>query len=159
MRATVLLGTITLVALTACARSDEPASDTGSTTAAVPAPAAPAPLQVADIDGTWNGTTMAAESDSVLRRWTTVRSSDSTGKLVFEGSRDSISYSIRLDADSMIATSVPFRRPGAARGPQVAFVSVGRLRDGKLVGTTTTVLAANRDSVVQRARYEATRVP
>ena len=158
MRHRALLCSITFLALTACARSDDAAGDSAGATAAAAAPATPAALQVADIDGTWNGTTMAAESDSVLRRWTTVRSTDSTAKLVFEGSRDSITYTIRLDADSMIATSAPFRRPGA-RGPEVAFISVGRLRDGKLVGTTTTVLAAKRDSVLQRARYEATRVP
>ena len=158
MRARALLGTLTFLALSACARSDDAAGDSAGATAAAAAPA-PAALQASDIAGTWNGTTMAAESDSVLRRWTTVRSTDTTAKLVFEGSRDSINYTIRLDADSMIATSAPFRRPGAARGPEVVFVSVGRLRDGKLVGTTTTLLAANRDSVVQRARYEATRVP
>lgn len=153
-----LLSTITLAAVvtTACAPSDQAADTAGATAAA--AVATPAPLTVADVAGTWNGQTMAAESDSVLRRWTSIYGSDTSARLVIEGSRDTVMYAVQFQGDSMIATSVPYRRPGDPRSsPEVVFRSVGRLQDGRLVGTVTTMLASNRDSVIQRARFEATR--
>ena len=101
---------------------------------------------------------MAATGDSVTNRWTTMQSSDSTGKLVYENSKDTVTYSVVYDADSMIATSKPFARPSAPK-TRVVFKSVGRLKDGKLVGTTTTMLASKPDSVLSRGRWEATKKP
>jgi len=67
---------------------------------------------------------------------------------------------VRLDADSMIATSVPYTDPTLPKGsPKVMFKAVGRLRDGKLAGTSTLMVAAKPDSVLGRATWEATRAP
>lgn len=141
------------VALVACTTND--AARTDSAAGAV---ATPATLTAADIAGTWSGTTMAEGSDSVVNRWTSIRESDNAGKYVAENSPDTVSYTVVYDADSMVVTSQPFTT-SANPNTQVVFRSVGRLRDGRLVGTSTTMLAANRDSVVSRARWEATRNP
>jgi len=155
MRKAILLA----VVVAACSRAETPATDTAAA-AATPTPSAPAPLTPADIAGTWNGTTMAEGSDSVTNRWTVVRVTDSTSKLIFQGVRDSIPVSVRFDADSMIATSQAYTDPTMPRGSQpVTFRSVGRLKDGKLVGNVTVMLASKPDSVVGRSRWEATKAP
>lgn len=101
---------------------------------------------------------MMEGSDSITSRFTIFRESETEGKLVSENSPDTISYTVVYDADSMIATSKAFKST-ANPTAQVMFRSVGRLRDGKLVGTSTTMLAAKPDSVVSRSRWEATRKP
>jgi hypothetical protein len=155
------LALLLVPALVACTKGDAP-SDTAASVvpASDTAAATPRALTAADVSGNWNGTTMTATGDSVLGRWTSVRSSDSTGKLVFEGTRDSVPFRTRFDGDSMVSTSDPYTARGAARGaPKVMFRSAGRLRDGKLVGTSATMLASKPDSVINRTRWEATRAP
>src|SRR5689334_21498527 len=97
------------VVLVGCAKSEKPATDTIAVAApATAAPAAPAKLTAADISGNWNGTTKAETGDSVLSRWTSVHVTDSTGKLVLQGAKDSIPYKATYDADSIIAVSSPY---------------------------------------------------
>jgi hypothetical protein len=152
-------GIILLVAAVACAKTETPAADTAAP-AAAPVPAPPAPLTAADVAGTWTGTSMAEGSDSVTSRWTVVRVTDSTSKFIAQGSKDSVDVVLRYDADSMIATSAPYTDPAAPKGtPKVTFRSVGRLKDGKLVGNATVMLASKPDSVVARSRWEATKAP
>ena len=143
------------IVMAACAKSDTAATDSAALAAA-----APAALTADMIAGTWNGTSMAEGSDSVVNRWTVIGGAAGTeGKLILEGSADTIRYTTVFDADSMVATSLPYTPPTPAGSPQVTFRSVGRLVDGKLVGTSANMLAAMPDSVVGRVRWEATRTP
>lgn len=146
------------LALVACGKSDTGAADSVAVVAPAPA-AAPAALTAAEVAGTWNGMTMPVDRDTVLARWKIVSSSDSTATLTFVGAPGSVRYTTRFDADSLIATSVPYTRPAPPKGPKVVFHSVGRLRDGKLVGTVMHTLASKPDSIVDRARWEASRAP
>src|SRR5687768_234628 len=120
MRKVLLLA----AALAACSTNDAKVDSAAATTDA------PARLTAADVAGSWSGTTMAAGTDSVVNRWTTIRDSDSTGKLVSDNAADTIAYTVVYDADSMIATSKPFKTT-ASPSTEVVFVSVGRLKDGK----------------------------
>ena len=87
-------------------------------------------------------------------------SSDSTGKFVFAGSKDSIATMTKFDGDSLIVTSVSYKDPTLPKNaPRVTFRSVGRLKDGKLVGTAAVMPAAKPDSVVTRVTWEATKAP
>ena len=140
--------------LAACAKTETPKVDT---TAVAPAVAAPAPLTTADVSGTWTGMNMAEGSDSVLNRWTVESANGTDGKLTFQGVKTSVSFTSVLAGDSLVATSAPFTNPATPKAPQVTFRSVGRMKDGKLVGTSVTMLAAKPDSIVQRSRWEATR--
>ena len=141
------------LAVVACSTKDAPVTDSAAGTAA---PATPAQLTAADITGSWTGMTMPQGSDSVTNRWTTIHDTDSTGRIISENSPDTIMYSVVFDADSMIATSKPYTMTASPKAP-VVFRSVGRLKDGKLVGTNTITLAAKPDSVVARSHWEATK--
>ena len=155
MRKSLLLAALVVAA---CSKEETPAADSAAT--AAPPPAAPAPLSAADLTGTWHGIAKAEGTDSVVNRFTAVRSTDSTGKIISEGRTDSVAYTIRYDADSMIATSVAYTDPTLPKGtPQVMFRSVGRLKEGKLVGTSALMVAAKPDSVIGRTTWEATRTP
>ena len=141
-------------ALVACSKAETPATDT---TAMAPAPAM-APLTAAELTGKWSGMTMAETSDSVTARWTTESADGVAANLTIDGSKDVIPSTLTYDADSVVGTSnVPYASDPKA--PKVFFRSVGRLKDGKLVGTVTNTLASKPDSVVSRGRWEATKAP
>lgn len=152
MRPSLLL---LIPAVLACATNDDATADTSSPAAA----AAPASLGPSDVAGNWTGMTMAENSDSVLSRWTLGNVSDSTGVLVLAATNDTVPFRVRFMGDSMVAVSEPYKASAAATAPMVVFNSTGRLRDGKLVGTVVHKAAANTDSVVGRARWEASRTP
>ena len=154
MRPTLLL---IVPALLACAKSDDSAAARDTSTPA--AAAAPAALAANDVSGTWNGSTMAEGSDSVISRWTLMNDTDSTGKLIRASTGDTVSYRVTFSGDSMVAVSQPYATTKAANAPKVIFNSTGRLQGGKLVGTVFYTSAAKADSVVSRARVEATRAP
>ena len=152
-----ILAILTVVALVACSKGDTPAVDSTAMTSTMAA--APAPLTAADVDGSWNGVSMGETSDSVTLRWTTKNIDGTTGTLMIEGQKDAITFTRTFDADSMIASSTPYANPADAKGPKLLFRSVGRLKDGKLVGTSVNMLADKPDSVVSRGRFVATKAP
>jgi hypothetical protein len=133
----------------ACGPAEEPATDTA-------AMASTAALSAADLAGTWNGTTMMEGTDSVVARWTVTSATGADGRVVFEGSTDTVMFTHSFDADSFVGMSTPYADP-TMPGTQVTTRAVGRLIAGKLVGTATTMLASNPDSVVSRSRWEATK--
>ena len=141
---------VMVLILAACAPGDNQATDTAAMVDASDA------LTAEDISGSWSGTTFAEGSDSVLVRWTSTMSGSSS-VLLFEGSTDSVRARTSLDADSVIVESDPYPAATLPGNPQVRFRSVGRLRDGNLVGTSVLMLASEPDSVVRRTRWEATR--
>ena len=153
MRKVLLLA----VAVVACSKAETPAVDTAA--AAPPPPAAPAALTAADVRGVWNGTGKREGSDTVTT-FTVISTSDSTGKIVIAGLKDSVSTTTKFDGDSMIVTSSAYKDPSAPKNaPPVTFRSIGRLKDGKLVGTASLMPAAKPDTVVARVNWEATRAP
>ncbi len=136
--------------LFACAKS-ETAQNGMSASANVLTPAA--------IAGTWTGVSMAEGSDSVLNHWTATSVSDMEGNLVIEGSPDTVHYTMTFDADSFVATSTPYSDPSMPTGPKLIFRSVGRLQDGKLVGTSTNMLADKPDSIVSHDHFSGSKAP
>jgi hypothetical protein len=141
----------------ACAKK-EPAPDT--TTPAPPPPPPPPPaLTAADVKGTWKGTSKV-EGDTATHSFTITSVNDSTAKLTDVKSKQSVEYALKFDADSMIATSKPWNPPPSPKGaPKVIDRAVGRLKDGKMIGVATTVLASKPDSVVAKSNWEATKAP
>ena len=139
----------------ACAKK-EPAPDT--TTPAPPPPPPPPPaLTAADIAGTWNGT---SKRDTTTTTFTVKSTSDTTATVTFAKTKVTVAMSTKVDADSVISTSKPYKDPTLPKGtPNVTFRAVGRMKDGKLVGTTTLMLASKPDSVVGKANWEATKAP
>lgn len=154
MRKAILLAAF----LVACTKAEAPPSDTAA--AAAPPPAPPAKLTPAELAGSWNGVSKLEGTDSVVARWVTTSTTDSTGTLTYAGTTTAVAYARMFDADSVMMTSAAFAAPGAKKGaPKVQFRSVGRLVDGKFVGHSMTVLAAKPDSVLSRRTFEATKTP
>lgn len=150
MRRAILLSLV----LVACATNEAPQEDTAAAMSDDTAM-----LTAADVSGTWAGTSMAMDSDSVMSRWTIHTANDSMAHLMLEGTTDTIPYRVTYDADSLIAVSEAYTAPDMPETP-VTFRSVGRLQpDGKLAGTVEIRLASNPDSVVSRERWESTRTP
>ena len=145
------------VAVVACSKAETPATD--SATAAPAPPPAPAALTAADVSGTWNATSKREGSDSVVT-FTILNTSDSTGKFVLANSKDTTATKMKFDGDSVIVTSSPYRDPLSPKNaPKVMFRSVGRMKDGKLVGTAAISPATKPDTVVARVTWEATKAP
>lgn len=143
------------LAVAACSKSEPPAD----TTTVPPPPPAPAPLTASAVTGVWNGVSKREGTDSTVT-FTIVSTGDSTGKVVIAGVKDSVSTLTKFDADSMIVTSSAYKDPTAPKNaPPVTFKSIGRLRDGKLVGTASIMPAAKPDTVVARLTWEATKAP
>lgn len=138
--------------LVACSKAETPKADSPAVAAG------PAPLTAADVAGTWNGTTMAEASDSLISKWA-IAGDGTNGKWILEGQKDSVATTTTYDADSMIVTSVAYKEPNVKGNPLVTFRSVGRLTGGKLVGTAAVMPASKPDSVIARFRWEATKAP
>ena len=144
-----------VLAIAACSPKDEAATDSTAAAAA----AAPAPLTPAALAGTWAGQTMGETGDSVTGKFTIIAKAEGGGQAVFEGSKDTLTYTSTFDADSSVATSAPYIDPTMPKGtPQVMFKAVARMiGENKMGGMTTLVLASKPDSVIGRGRWEATR--
>jgi len=154
MRKVFLLAAIVV----ACAKKEAPPADTAAPAPPPPPPPPPA-LTAADVKGTWNGTSKR-ENDTTAVKWTVVSTSDSTAKLTFAGSKESVALTTKFDADSMISTSAAYKDPGLPKNaPKVMFKSVAHLKDGKLTGNSTIMLASKPDSVVGKGSWEATKAP
>jgi hypothetical protein len=79
--------------LVACATNEAPEGDSAAAMTDDTAM-----LTRADLAGTWSGTTMVADGDSVVNTWTS-RVDDSMGKLLIVGTTDSIPHRITLEGD------------------------------------------------------------
>lgn len=142
------------LAVVACAKPDDKAA---MDSAAMPA--GPAPLTAADLAGTWSGVILAEASDSVLSRFTVLSPTGMDSKTITEGTTDTVAVTHMIDADSIVATSVPYKDQMLPGKPQVTFRAVGRMMGSKLVGTSTIMLASKPDSVLGRSRFEMTKSP
>jgi hypothetical protein len=148
MKKVILLAAV----LFACAKKDEPAPDTAATAVGPPA------LTAADLAGTWNGTALAENSDSVLFKFT-VWSTGTDSKTLTEGSKDTVAVTHMISGDSLVATSAPHVDASMKGKPTIIFRAVGRLTGGKLAGNATVMLASKPDSVIARNRFEMTKAP
>ena len=154
MRKVFLLAALVL----ACAKKEAPPADTAAPAPPPPPPPPPA-LTAADVKGTWNATAKLA-GDTATTAFTFTSVTDSTGKLTFTKSKQTVDFSVKYDADSTIATSKPYNDPALPKGsPKVTFRSIGRMKDGKLAGTAALLLASKPDSVMGRSTWEATKAP
>ncbi len=146
------------IALVGCNKpKEEPATE--STAAAPEAPAAPAPLALADIAGKWSVKTMAETGDSVLVSYELVASSDTSDwSLNFPKRKPIPMHVVAVAGDSVITEAGPFES-ALRKGIKVSVQSVTRLQDGKMVGTTVAHYATSGADSVRNLRFEGTRAP
>ena len=150
MRSALLLTALVLVA---CARGD-----VAEDSAMAAADDESAMLTAADLSGMWNGMTMPMDGDSVTARWSFHQADATMGHFMLEGSPDTVIYHSTFDGDSVVAVSEPYSSPDMP-GTELTYRSVGRMENGMLQGTVAIRLASNPDSVVERARWQASRAP
>jgi len=146
------------IALVGCNKpKEEPAME--STAAAPEAPAAPAPIALADIAGKWSVRTMAETGDSVLVTYELVTSSDTSGWTLNFPKRKPIPMRVvAVAGDSVVTEAGPFES-ALRKGIKVSVQSVTRLQDGKMVGTTIAHYATSGADSVRNLRFEGTRAP
>ncbi len=137
--------------LAACAKPDAPPAEPA-------APPAPAPINLADVAGTWTMQTMAEGSDSVLVSYTMTATGTTDGWTITLPGRPAMPLMVTAAGDSVTTMVGPYESV-LRKGVQVSTNGVMRLVDGKLVGTTIAhYMAAGADSVV-RLRNTGTKNP
>jgi len=145
MRRTLLLCAILLFG---CAKSEPPvpeATPTGAT------------ISLADVAGTWEGTVMAANSDTVLTTIELTATAEPTGwTMTVTNANDPTMKSVVpltsavAEGDSVIVESGPFQSVLRA-GQEVSTHSVYRLQGGQLVGTILATYPASGETIELRS--------
>ena len=149
-------------ALAACtAQQDAPADSAAAPPATAAAASSEMTALLAEAAGRWQGESMAMDTDSIVSRWTSVSTADTTGWQITLN--DSITVPVRVLAaagDSITTEFGPFQSVGPDGQPmQVQSVrGVSRMEGGMRVGTYEMRLASAPDSVI-RGRFRATRMP
>ncbi len=136
------LGTVVFAA---CAKTDQNAStDTaavapaaGATTASTPAPAAAAPINLADVAGKWNSRATPASGPDTTPTVSVMTATGTTSgwTIMFPGHGAPIAERVAVSGDSIMVDAGPY--PSVRRkGQQVTTHTVLRMQDGNLVGET-----------------------
>jgi len=143
-----LAGTAVLT-LAACAKKEQPPTDT---TAAMATPATePAPtVTLADFAGRWNMVTRPESgTDTAVTKVVMVGTADTTGWLMELPSGVKVPHHVTFAGDSVVVKSEPYSSM-RRKGKQVWTEGVYRLQDGKMVGTTTAhYMKSGADSVLR----------
>jgi hypothetical protein len=151
-----LLGS-TLLLAAACAKKEQPATDTAAVMAPAPAPAPM--LSLADVAGKWQVRAVPESgTDTSATNYVLTATADTTGWMLTFPSKTTVPLQVRLDGDSVHVTSGAFssqRRKNA----KVSTESTFWMQDGKLVGRTSAhYVNAGADSVLV-LHNEGTRIP
>jgi len=141
-RSTSIAICLCAVVLAGCAKKDEAAVDTSSmasstTTSTTQAPAAPAPVNLADVAGKWNVRAVPATgTDTTATNSVITATATTSGWTITFPGRKAIPMKVTVDADSIMTEAGPY--PSVRRkGVTVSTNSVMRLQGGNLVGNTT----------------------
>ncbi len=147
--------------LAGCAKKDEAAVDTSSmmasSTTTNTMPAAPAPVNLADVAGKWNEVAKPESGkDTTATTFVLTATADTTGWTITFPGKAPIATQVQLSGDSVIVSAGPYdsvRR----KGTKVTTESSFRLQDGKLVGTTTAHYKTTKADSVLKLKNEGTR--
>jgi hypothetical protein len=146
---------------TACAKKDNAATDTTVATTTdsttVSAPAAPTPINLADIAGKWNLTSVPTTGPSTpVKSVLDAKSTTSGWTLTFPG-RKPVAEHVTVSGDSVILESDPYASV-LRKGVQVKTTGVFRVQDGNLVGQNTAHYSVKTADSVLVLNSTATRV-
>lgn len=130
--------------LAGCAKKENAAVDSTSavassttTTTAPAAPAAPAPINLADVAGKWDVRSVPTTGDTTPTTYVLTATATPTGwVMAFPGRKAKVPLKVTADADSLIVTAGPYSSV-RRKGVQVTTNGSLHLQGGNLVGTTT----------------------
>ena len=134
-RSTSFAVCLSVAVLAGCAKKDNAAVDTmASDTAGTPA--APAPINLADVAGRWNVRAVPVSGDTTPTNSVITATANTSGwTITFPGGKP-IPMRVTVDGDSIMSETGPY--PSVRRkGLQVVTNGVMRLQGGNLVGTST----------------------
>jgi hypothetical protein len=153
MRSVALLTCVVLVA--GCSTKEAPPA--ADTTAAV-VPAAPAPLTLESLAGTWNFRVMGMDNDSTLTTHVLTASADPAGWSFLQPNGEIVKVrDVVVAGDSVTSVAGPFSS-GVRSGMKVRDLrTTYRLQDGKLVGVTTARYETTTADSVRQFRLEGTK--
>ncbi|MFN2400129.1 MAG: hypothetical protein ABR543_16060 [Gemmatimonadaceae bacterium] len=146
--------------LLGCAKTgDDAATDTAAGAAAMPDPAAPAALSLADVAGKWQmHSTPVAGTDTTTTRYVLIATADTSGWTRAQENLPIVPVRVTVSGDSIMTDAGPFQSV-RRKGLQVRTQSVLRLEGGKLVGTSVAHYKTTGPDSVLRLRVEGTRIP
>jgi len=126
--------------LAGCAKKDNAAVDTtamASSTETTTAPAAPAPINLADVAGKWNMRSVPTTgTDTTPTTFVLTATANTSGWTITFPGRKPIAERVTVDGDSIMAEAGPY--PSVRRkGVTVTTNGVLRLQGGSLVGVNT----------------------
>jgi hypothetical protein len=120
---------------------------------------APAAISLADVAGTWKIRSTVDGSEGTAVSYDLVATADPSGWSIKFPDREPIPVRVvAAEGDSIVTESGPFESV-LRKGVQVNTRVVSRLRDGKLVGTTTARYQVSGPDTLARLSFEGTRAP
>lgn len=124
------------VLLAACAKKDDTAADTlaASTTASTTS-TAPAPINLADVAGKWDMTTVPVSGDTTPTHYVLTATNNTEGWTITFPGRPPVPLTIAVEGDSITSTSAEYQSV-RRKGVKVRTTGGWRLQNGNLVGTT-----------------------
>ena len=126
---------ICAVALIGCAKKDDTATaDTSSAASSTEtAPPAPAAINLADVAGKWNMSSVPTTGDATPTTFVLSATSNTSGWTITFPGRKAIAERVTVDADSIMLSAGPYESV-RRKGVQVVTDGVLRLEGGNLVG-------------------------
>ena len=144
------------VTVAACAK-EQPAVDTTASLPATPPP--PAPINLADVAGTWDVKGMNMAGDSTLVTYELKATADTTGWTITFPGRPAVPVRVTgVQGDSVMIEAGPYRS-ALRRNTNVTTKGAFRLQDGKMVGHTVARYDTKTADSVLMVRSEGTRKP
>lgn len=161
MRSATLLA-LAAFTLAACATGDQTGDTAGATTgftSAAATPAAPAPINLADLAGVWTVRGMNMAGDSTLVTYELKTTADTTGWTITFPGRPPVPVRVVAVAGDSVTTDAGPYQSALRRGVNVRTTGTFRLQDGKLIGHTVARYDTRGADSVLMVRSEGTRKP
>ena|SRR6058998_1382541 len=130
------------IVISGCAKKDNAAVDTTSTMVASstvstpPAPAAPAPINLADVAGKWNMSSVPASGDTTPTKYVLNATGNTSGWTFNFAGRAPVPVTVTVDGDSIRTESAEYSSV-RRKGVKVRTMGWWHLQNGTLSGTTT----------------------
>jgi hypothetical protein len=120
---------------------------------------APATISLADVAGTWKVRSTMEGNPGTTVNYDMVATADRSGWSIKLPNREPVPVRVvAVEGDSIVTEAGPFESV-LRKGVQVNTRVVSRLRDGKLVGTTTARYQVSGPDTLARLNFEGTRAP
>jgi hypothetical protein len=133
-RSTSIAVLLTAAVLAGCAKKDAAVVDTTASSSTVTT--APAPINLADVAGTWNMSSVPTTGDATPTTSVVVATGNTSGwTITFPGGKP-IPMRVTVDGDSIVTDVGPYASV-RRKGVQVTTNGVWHLQNGSLVGPTT----------------------